>query len=74
MALKLEQLRKMSDVKLVREHDAAATNMPDGINEFRDELRHRQLAHQTRTLVWLTVVIAILTAANVVLVAYTLLK
>jgi hypothetical protein len=39
---------------------------------YMDELRHRELASQARAMTRLTVVIAILTLANVVLVAVTL--
>ena len=79
MAPTLQQLREMSDDELARMHDDAARHTSVGTQWYIDEIRNREVGRQTATLVdltksirTLTVAIAIMTAANVVLVAVTL--
>ena len=74
MAETWEQLRRMSAEELYERYLAQIkkTGVPPGVDHYLAEMRHRQIARHTAWTVILTVVIAILTAANVVLVAVTL--
>ena len=65
MVESLRELRDLSDDELIRRYDAAAPHTGVGTAHYLDEFRHREIARQTRTLVMLTVFIAILTVANV---------
>jgi len=72
MAPTLKQLRAMSDQELEELHDRAATHTEVGTQWYIDEVRSRELARQTQTLVRLTWVITALTVANVAFVGWTL--
>lgn len=74
MAPKYKELTGMSDADLVAAYDSEAPNVVVGLEWFRFELWRREARRQTTGVVWLTVVIAFLTAANVVLAAAVLLK
>lgn len=66
--LTYEELRRLSDDELVRRHDAATENVHVGLNYFLEELARRRAERQgdvleqmTRTIKWLTWLIAALT-------------
>jgi hypothetical protein len=65
----IEELEGLSDEELRARYNEIAEHTVVGLEWYREELQRRQFARQTRWLVILTVVIAILTATNVVLVA-----
>jgi len=69
----------MSDEELELLHDDAARHTQVGTQWYIDEIRNREMHRQTATLVrltkaivWLTVIIGVLTVANVVLVALSI--
>ncbi len=67
-----DELRRLSDTELIRRHDESAPHTQTGVAWYREELRRSEVHRQTQALVVLTVIIAILTATNVVLVAWAL--
>jgi hypothetical protein len=74
MAETLADLRGMSEDELIAKHDEMARTMTTGLYFYVDELARRETARQTQAIVsltrvmtGLTVVIALLTAANVVI-------
>ena len=68
MAPTIEQLEGMSDEEVRAAYNEIASHTTVGLEWYREELHRRALDRQTRLLVILTVAIAVLTAANVVLV------
>ncbi len=75
MAYTLEELRQCTDEDLIREHDSNTKNYPEGPYQIREELARRKAQSQGKLMVrltvvitFLTVMITILTAANVYLV------
>ena len=73
MAPTYDEFKSLSDEELIRIYDETAANTSVGLEWFRWELEHRQMRRQTSTMIRLTWLIAVMTAANVVLVAATLL-
>jgi hypothetical protein len=59
----------MSDDELRQKYDELALRVSEGLEWYREEIWRRRGRKQTTVLIWLTVTIGILTAANVVLVA-----
>jgi len=81
MSYKLSELRRKTEDELIDEHDRFAESTVVGINYYLDELSRRESAKQTETILGLTHtiarltwVIAGLTAANVILVAWEVLR
>ncbi len=71
----------MPDEELIRLHDAKAKTTEAGVQYYLDELarrdNNRQSEHMlklTKVITWLTVIITVLTIANVILVAIALKK
>lgn len=63
----LQQLKATFDDELVRLHDESAGRTANiGINYYLDELRHRAIARQTRTITRLTWVVTAATIVNVI--------
>jgi len=62
-------VKKMTDDDLVAAYDAHAVHTVAGLGFYRDEILRRQIARQSRIMVWLTVATVALAVANVVLVA-----
>jgi hypothetical protein len=76
-----EELCNTPREELIREYDAVAKTTEPSLNYYREELAHRVLESHSETMVnlthritWLTVVIAFLTAANTLLVAWQVLR
>jgi hypothetical protein len=74
MAPTYEQLEAMSDAEVKARYNELSTNASEGLEWYREELHWRTLRRHTEALGRLTWVIVALTAANVVLVAFTLLN
>ncbi len=79
MIPKHEQLQSLGDQELINRYDAEAQNTVVGTGFYRDELFRRVQAKQTNEMLAftrhvrnLTVVITLLTIANVILVAVAL--
>lgn len=73
----LKDLRELPLVELIRRHDAAAPSTMVGVTYYLEEIARRDAARQaeeilrlTRRITSLTLVIAVLTAINVVLVLW----
>ena len=66
MAPRYEQLTKMSKADLIAAYNDASPNVVVGLEWFRFELWRREAATQTKWVIWLTVAITVLTAANVI--------
>ena len=66
------ELSAMSDAELVRRHDEIAQTTQVGLAWYLDGSARRPMQRQTDTLVRLTWLIALMTLANVVLVAASL--
>jgi hypothetical protein len=64
----------MSKADLITAYNDASPNVIIGLEWFRFELWRREAASQTRAVIWLTVGIAVLTAANVALAVAVLAK
>ena len=62
----------VSDKELEQRYDESAQNTVVGLEWFREQFRRPEAARQANVLIWLTVAIAIMSAAHVVLVALTL--
>ncbi|TSA56838.1 MAG: hypothetical protein D4R45_00230 [Planctomycetaceae bacterium] len=73
MSHTIKELRETSDEQLIIDHDKKADSTDPGVNYYLDELQRRQQNRQTKIMLWLTVVITILTAANVITVFASLL-
>jgi hypothetical protein len=71
-AKSLRRLREMSDEELVTAHDSLLTVRAVGIDYYLAELARREADRQTRTMVWLTWTITVLTMANVAAVVYSI--
>lgn len=72
MAYKLEELANMIDQELRREHDEHTRDYPESPFQIREELARRRVQRQgdlmvklTKAITALTVLIAVMTAANV---------
>lgn len=74
MAPRYEDLTKMSNAELIATYNDEASNVVVGLEWFRFELWRREAARQTNAVIWLTVVIMVLTAANVGLAVAVLVK
>ena len=59
-------LQRMTEAELVELYDRIAGNTQVGLDFVRQALSEKQVARQTRTLVNLTIVIAVLTVINTV--------
>jgi len=69
--MKYAELKAMTDDELIIRHDAAAANTVYGVQWYVDELSRRRADKATEALVrltavlnWLTVVVALFTAAS----------
>jgi hypothetical protein len=74
VAPRYEELTGMSKADLITAYNDASPNVIIGLEWFRFELWRREAASQTRAVIWLTVGIAVLTAANVALAVAVLAK
>lgn len=74
MAPRYEDLTKMSNAELIATYNDEASNVVVGLEWFRFELWRREAARQTNAVICLTVVIMVLTAANVGLAVAVLVK
>ena len=74
MAPRYDELTGMSDADLISAYNDAAPNVMVGLEWFRFELWRREAAKQTKWVIWLTFVVMVFTAANVVLAAAVLAK
>lgn len=74
MAPRYEELTEMSKADLITAYNDASPNVVVGLEWFRFELWRREAARQTWAVIWLTIVVAVLTAANVVLAVAVLAK
>jgi len=79
MAETLKELRELPLGELIRRHDAAAPSTMVGVTYYLEEIARRDAARQTeetlrltRKISVLTLVIAILTAVNVVAVLWAI--
>lgn len=79
VASKLEDIRALTDQELIKRHDHEAIHTVVGSQYYMDELARREAARATDVIKadtgwvkWLTIAIAVMTAANVVLVAISL--
>jgi hypothetical protein len=66
MAPKYEELTGMSKADLIKAYNDASPNVVVGLEWFRFELWRREAARQTWTVIWLTVAVTVLTAANLI--------
>jgi hypothetical protein len=75
-ARSIAELRGMSDEDLIAAHDSIAElgRSVETADNYRAELARRDADKQTRTMLCLTKWIAVLTVANVVLVAYSVFR
>ncbi len=69
-----EQLTGMSKADLISAYNDTARNTVVGLEWYRFELWRREASRQTTAVIWLTVVIMVLTAANVALAVAVLAK
>ena len=74
MAPKYEQLTGMSKADLIAAYNEGSPNVMVGLEWFRFELWRREASTQTRTVIWLTGVMTLLTVANVALAIAVLAK
>jgi len=74
VAPRYEEMTGMSDADLISAYDDTARNTVVGLEWYRFELWRREARRQTKAVIWLTVVITVLTAANVGLAAAVLAK
>lgn len=81
MAYSLKDIRGLSDGQLIEEHDNCAASTANHIHYFLEEIKRRDQNRQTETIIKytrqmliLTVIIAILTVANVAVVIVQVLQ
>jgi hypothetical protein len=74
VAPKYEQLTGMSKADLIAAYNEESPNVMVGLEWFRFELWRREASTQTRTVIWLTGVMTLLTVANVALAIAVLAK
>lgn len=66
MSYKYEDLRKLSDEKLIEKYNENATHTCVGINYYADELNRRSLEKSNKIMVNCTIAITIMTAVMLI--------
>ena len=74
MAPRYEDLTGMSKADLITAYNDASPNVMVGLEWYRFELWRREAASQKKAVTWLTFVMTLLTAANVILALVVLAK
>lgn len=67
MAPRYEELTGMSKGDLITAYNDSTRNVVIGLEWYRFELWRREAARQTKAVIWLTGVMTLLTAANVMI-------
>lgn len=66
MGFSWAEISETTDDEIIREHDAMmASRLNVGVDYFLAEIYHRRQAHTARSILRLTIVITVLTLANV---------